>query len=261
MNPMRLLISFVLLAIVILASPALAQQTLRVGVNEGNVPWVFRDEANRLKGFEVDLMNEIAARLGREVEDVDMRFADLFTELERGRIHAAMSSITITDKRLEQFSFTQPYFDADLGIAVRTDSSIKELADLRLQDVGVESRTTGEKWALANAARLELDEVVRFSELSQALVELEAREIDAYVTDKPSLLAAILDKPGISVVMELETGERYALMFQEKAPIAAVFDDVVGELKEEGFLTRLHVKWFSREPEPGSSVTTQLPMP
>ena len=100
------------LGLAILGSTALsavAQDQLTVGANIGNVPWEFQDESGDFVGFEIDLVNEVAERLGAEVEIVNIPFNGLFSAVQSGRIDVATSSITITDERLESVSFAQPY--------------------------------------------------------------------------------------------------------------------------------------------------------
>ncbi len=86
---------------------------LTVGANIGNVPWEFETADGTVVGFEVDLVNEIAKRLGKSVEFVNIPFNGLFPAVQSGRIDMAVSSITITDKRLESVTFAQPYYDSD----------------------------------------------------------------------------------------------------------------------------------------------------
>ena len=69
---------------------------LKVGANIGNVPWEFQDATGKFVGFEVDLVNEVGKRLGKNVEIVNIPFQGLFAAVQSGQIDAAVSSITIT---------------------------------------------------------------------------------------------------------------------------------------------------------------------
>src|SRR5688500_11182644 len=76
-------------------------QQLTVGANFCNVRWDFQDEFGNIVGFEVDVVNEIGARLGREVVIENIPFNGLFSAVQSGRIDMATSSITITPERLQ----------------------------------------------------------------------------------------------------------------------------------------------------------------
>ena len=91
---------------------------LTVGANIGNVPWEFQDASGEIVGFEVDLVNEVAKRLGKTVAFENIPFNGLFPAVQSGRINMAVSSITITPKRLESVSFAQPYYDSDQSLTV-----------------------------------------------------------------------------------------------------------------------------------------------
>jgi len=73
---------------------------LVVGANIGNVPWEFQESSGEFVGFEIDLVKEVGARLGKSIEVVNIPFNGLFSAVQAGRIDIAVSSITITDKRL-----------------------------------------------------------------------------------------------------------------------------------------------------------------
>ena len=77
-----------------------------VGANVGNVPWEFQDASGKIVGFEIDLVNEVAKRAGKTVQIDNIPFNGLFPAVQSGRIQMAVSSITITAKRLESPSLT-----------------------------------------------------------------------------------------------------------------------------------------------------------
>ena len=64
------------------------------------MPWEFQDASGNYVGFEVELVNEVAKRLGKTAEIENIPFQGLFAAVQSGRIDMAVSSITITEKRL-----------------------------------------------------------------------------------------------------------------------------------------------------------------
>ncbi len=115
-----------LLVSLFLGASAHAQDTLNVGANIGNVPWEFQDASGANVGFEIDLVNEIAKNLGKKVNIVNTPFNGLFAAVQSGRIDVAISSITITKKRLETVSFAQPYYDSDQSLTVASGSTLSD---------------------------------------------------------------------------------------------------------------------------------------
>ena len=123
-------------AIGIAAGPATAYaaDVLNVGAYPTNPPFEYKNESGTFEGFEVDIVNEAAKRIGMTTDIADLGFQALFAATTSKRIDVAISSITITPERLKSQSFTQPYYDSDMGIATKTDSPIKHRGRPQGQD-------------------------------------------------------------------------------------------------------------------------------
>src|SRR5215213_11001004 len=108
-----------LAAAIVLAAftlPAVAADKLVVGAYPSNPPWEAKNEKGEFEGFEVDLVKAIAKKLNREVDIQDLGFQALFAATSSGRIDMAISTITINDERLQNQSFTQPYYNSDIAL-------------------------------------------------------------------------------------------------------------------------------------------------
>ena len=239
---------------------ASAQETLTVGANIGNVPWEFQDDAGEFVGFEIDLVNAVAERLGAEVEIVNIPFNGLFSAVQSGRIDIATSSITITDERLQSVSFAQPYYDSDQSLTVASGGPAS-LDEMEGKTVGVDTGSTGDMWATEHAEEYGFADIRRYEGLAPAMLDLTAGRIDGYISDIPALLYYVKDKPELEVVQRIETGEKYSMMFNKDAELASQVNDVLTDLKEEGVLSELHEKWFGTVPEDTTSTVTVLDMP
>jgi len=234
---------------------------LTVGANIGNVPWEFETADGTVVGFEVDLVNEIAKRLGKSVEFVNIPFNGLFPAVQSGRIDMAVSSITITDKRLESVTFAQPYYDSDQSLTATAAGGVTGLDAMKGKVVGVDTGSTGDMWVTKNGGEYGIEDVRRYEGLSPAMLDLTAGRIDGYISDIPALLYYVKDKPSLKVVERITTGEKYSIMFNKDAPLATEVNDVITELKKEGFIAGLHETWFSAVPEDTTSTVKVLDMP
>jgi polar amino acid transport system substrate-binding protein len=242
------------------ATPARAAD-LKVGANIGNVPWEFQDASGKFVGFEIDLVNEIGKRLGKSIEIVNIPFQGLFAAVQSGQIDAAVSSITITEKRLGSVSFAQPYYDSDQSLTVRADSGIKDLEGLKGKTVAVDTGSTGDIWTTQNQAKYGIKEIRRFEGLNPAMLDLAAGRIDGYISDIPALLYYTKDKPNLKVIQRIPTDEKYSIMFNKNAPLAAQMNEVIGQLKREGFLAALHERWFGVKPDADTTTVKVVAMP
>ncbi|HSG89042.1 MAG TPA: ABC transporter substrate-binding protein [Pseudomonadales bacterium] len=240
---------------------ARAADPLIVGANIGNVPWEFAERGGTFVGFEIDLAKAVGARLDREVEIVNIPFNGLFPAVQSGRVDIAVSSITITPQRLGSVAFAQPYYESAQSLTVLGRSEVRALADLDGRVVGVDTGSTGDMWATREAEALGIGEIRRYEGLAPAMLDLQAMRIDAYLSDIPAMQYYVRDKPFLQVVARIETGERYSMMFARGNPLADEVDAVIGALKRDGVLARLHETWFGAVPAADSATVVVLPRP
>ena len=232
-----------------------------IGANIGNVPWEFQDTDGTFIGFEVDLVTEIGKRLNRPVNILNMPFNGLFAAVQSGRIDIAISSIGITDKRLESVSFTQPFYDSDQSLTVVKGSGITSLADLRGEIVAADTGSTGDIWATANQEKYGFAEIRRYEGLAPAMLDVVIGRVKGYISDIPALQYYTKDKPNLKVVERIPTGGRYALMLGKNSAILTDVNNTISLLKEEGFVNQLHLKWYGTLAEASTSTAKVVPMP
>lgn len=257
---MKPLFITILLGALTLSGPANAAE-LAVGANIGNVPWEFQDASGEFVGFEIDLVKEIGKRLGREVEVVNIPFNGLFSAVQSGRIDIALSSITITEKRLGSVSFTQPYYDSAQSLTVSSRSNATGLKDMNGKVIGVDTGSTGDMWTTGNRDSYGFDNIRRFEGLAPAMLDLQSGRIDGYISDIPSLEYYIKDKPFFKVIERIETGERYSMMLAKTAPLTEEVNAIISTLKQEGYVAKLHEQWFGTVPADDSATVAVVEKP
>jgi polar amino acid transport system substrate-binding protein len=241
--------------------PAAVAADWVVGANIGNVPWEFQDARGQFVGFEVDLVTEAARRAGRTVEIQNIPFNGLFAAVQSGRIQVAISSITITPKRLASLAFAQPYYDADQSLSVLRTSAIRSLEDLAGRTVGVDTGSTGDIYAGAHRAQYRIADILRYEGLAPAMLDLAAGRIDAYLSDIPAVEYYIKDKPRYRIAVRIPTGERYSFMFAKNFADAARINEALATMKKDGFIARIHQRWFGSMPAADSSSVRVMDAP
>ena len=168
-------------------SPVLAQELVWAADAEGGAPYTFPDPRNpaRIIGFEVDLADALAARMGRKPRFVQNQWDGLVPGLERGEYDVAINGLEITAERAQKINFSNPYFYSTLTITRRLDDNRVERAeDLRKLRVGVLKVTFAEKYveSLGNVSLRSYDSQV------QPYIDLALGRLDAVVMDTPIAL-------------------------------------------------------------------------
>lgn len=232
-----------------------------VGANIGNVPWEFQDTTGKFVGFEIDLVNEIGLLLDRKIEIINIPFNGLFAAVQSGRVDIAISSIGITEKRLESMSFTQPYYDSDQSLTTVKGNGIESLNDLRNQIIAVDTGSTGDIWATENKQKYSFAEIRRYEGLAPAMLDVVIGRVKGYISDIPALLYYTKDKPNLVVVERIPTGGRYSLMMGKNKPLVSQANKAITSLKLAGVINDLHAKWFGALAEDTTSTVRVVPMP
>jgi polar amino acid transport system substrate-binding protein len=110
---------------------------------QGGEPFVFEDPADpkELVGFEVEIMDAVARRLGVKARFVQYNWSNLVPSLERGDFDVAMNGLEATPERAARILLSRPYFIYAETLAVRRGSGHRSLADLRGKRVGTLNQT------------------------------------------------------------------------------------------------------------------------
>jgi ABC-type amino acid transport substrate-binding protein len=171
-------------------------------------------------GFDVDLAEEIATRLGLTVEWVRADFDTIFTAVASDQFDMVAAASTITDERDEVVDFSDPYYNSRQSLVVNTAETpdITSQADLgEGHIVGVQKGTTGEAYAKDNLVPQGV-ELKTFQAAPDIYRDLETGAITAVVNDEPSAAETIKDLQNLELVEAIDTDERYGFAFSPNNP-------------------------------------------
>ena len=220
-----------------------------------------RRKTAAFEGFEVDLVNEIGKRIGADIHIQDLGFQALFAATSSGRIDMAISSITITNERLQSQSFTQGYYDSDMALATAVDSGVNGLADMKGKPVGVLSTSTGETWAKENMEKYGFTDVKGYNAQQDLLLDTQAGRVGGAVSDIAGLQFAFLQMPKMHVVERIKTGDRYGIMMKKDSPNLQRVNDAITAMKKDGTLAAIYKKWLGVDADPSTSTVMVLDLP
>jgi ABC-type amino acid transport substrate-binding protein len=220
--------------------------TLTVGTELPAPPfWIGEDYDSLTGGFEVDLAKELAKRLNLgSTKFVEMPFTGLVAG-QQCPCDIDFSQVTITDERAKVVKFTEPYFDANQGILVKQGTKVASMADAKGLRWGAQLNTTGAAY-IADTIK-PTSEAKLFNTTVDAFTALRAGQIDAVLLDTPIVLGAVKERqvPGGEVVGQFETGEQYGAVVNKDSENLEAFNQVIRQLKSEGFVDQLFKKYFA----------------
>ncbi len=236
-------------------------ETLTVGAYPANPPWENKKEDGSFEGFEVDLVNEIAKRMGADVDMQDLGFQALFAATSSGRIDLAISSITITNDRLQNQSFTQGYYDSDLALVSNKDSGVKSMADMKGKPIGAISTSTGEAWIKENADAMSFGDYKGYNTQQDLLLDTQNGRVAGAVGDIAGFQFAFQQMPQMEVVERIGTGDRFAIMMAKGSPMLEKVNAAITEIKQDGTMAALHKKWLGADADPETATVKVMEIP
>jgi polar amino acid transport system substrate-binding protein len=236
------------LAAITCAAAAQASQAAETGVlrwagdSEGGAPYVFRDPRNpsRIVGFEVDLMNAVAKKLGRRAQFVQNQWDGLVPGLKRADYDVAVNGIEITEDRSREVAFSTPYYQTFEQITVRAQGPlITSLAEARGKVAGTL------KYSLAERILTEQGIEVRGYDSQTTIYEdLVNGRLDFVLLDHP--VAVYYGEPNPKLrsvggpIGELAYG---IALRKEDTRLLSQINQALLELKREGILRDIYDRW------------------
>ena len=223
--------------------PLLEPGTLTVGSDIPYPPFEQGDPPD-YEGFDIDLINAIADKMGLETSIQDKPF-NLLLSGGGGQIDLAIAATTITAERAKKVDFTDPYYNASQGLLVPSGSDIQSVDDLAGKIVGAQDGTTGETYANDNT---DAAEVRPFPQTDDAYNALKTGQVDAVLNDLTAVQAAAKQLGGLEVVQDFPTDEQYGMYAQKGSPIIAALNEALQQVKDDGTLTDLYQQYFKTDP-------------
>lgn len=229
-------------------APVTNPGTLTVGTSFPYYAPFKSGDRNNPKGYEPDIAEEIAQRLG--LENVEWSIAPFESLYAPGTkpFDFAMDQISITPARAKVVDFSRPYYLIQQGLLVRAGTPItnaQTIADLRQYKFGAQAGTTGLTYIEEQIQPTEPPNV--YNDTVDAAQALSVGQIDAVVIDVPIAIPLTNQYKGTVVAGQFIVDEGYGLAFPEQdSELLPCVNQALAEMEQDGTLDRLRQKWLPR---------------
>lgn len=248
----KLAVLLILTAIMAVGCAAESQretEELIMGLDDTFAPMGFRDEKGELVGFDVDLANEVAERIGVTIKFQPIDWSMKETELNAGNIDLIWNGYTITAERQEKVAFTKPYLENSQIIVTLADSNINTKADLAGKNVAVQAESSAlDAINSEPEVAASFGELVEFSTNNEAFSDLESGRSDALVVDEVNARYFMkqVGEEKYKVLDEDFGDEEYGIgLRKEDTELLKKINDAMDEMKKDGTYDVIYAKWFS----------------
>ncbi len=226
----------------------LAGKHLVMAINAEYPPFESKDSSGKIVGFDVDVNDALAAKLGYTYEMKDMDFTGLISAITSKRCDYLISALSANAEREKVVDFSDGYFDPVTAMIIPKTSGIQSVADLKGKKLGVSLGTEFEKFAKAETGST----VVTYQGLTTAIPLIGTKELDAAIVDSSNAFAFCAKNPKLTykIIKFSETGDYfhpYAMAFQKNSGLKEVFNKALKELEDDGTMNTLMQKWFGDE--------------
>ena len=229
--------------------------TLVLGLDDSFPPMGYRDEAGEIVGFDIDLAEEVAARLGVALVKQPIEWAAKELELSAGNIDCIWNGMSITPERQESMSMTFSYMFNNITFYAKKDAGFATLEDFAGKKVAVQSGSYAEELLNSDTyaeLKASLGEVLAFDEYLTALMDLNQDGVDAVLIDTvvAEFRIAGMNAENIVPVISLEDDNFGVGFRKEDVALRDKIQDLLIEMKKDGAMETIATKWF------GSDIST-----
>lgn len=224
-----------------------AKETLVLGCDDEFPPMGFVDEDGNLTGFDIELAGLVCEKLGVKLEATPIDWSTKEAQLEGGSIDVIWNGYTITQVRNKKVEYTKPYLNNAVVIAVKADSDIQTLDDLKDKVIASQTDSSGLNAINKNEFLMEnVKEIREFNTFMEAMLDLQSVRVDAVAIDKVVANYMMKQSPGVYRLLDETLGdELYGIGCRKDAvALREAIDNALDELYEDGSIETLSNKYF-----------------
>ncbi|NQG97295.1 amino acid ABC transporter substrate-binding protein [Streptococcus suis] len=223
-----------------------AEGVIQIGTEGAYAPYSYHDESGKLVGYDVEVAEAVAAKLGLEVEFVETEWDGMIAGLDAARFDTVANQVSITDERKEKYDFSTPY--TYIYGALVTQSSNQEITQFEDLSGKKSANSLTSNWA--TVAESYGAEVVGVDGFQQAVELLTAGRVDATINDNVVYLDYLKQHPDAAIQVVALTEDVQTTAFpvvKGNEELVAAIDQALADLAAEGKLTEIAEKYFGED--------------
>jgi len=211
----------------------------------GYPPFNFYNDNNKLVGFDVDVANEVAKRIGVNFKPVTTEWSGIIEGLRSGVYDGILGSMAVTQKRLEVVNFSTPYYYSGAQLLVKKGAPFTAPDQLKGKIIGVVTGTT----FATDAEKLGAGDVKLYKDDTHTLTELNNGVVNGVITDRVVGVNAMNSgKFNIALLGMPLRGEDIAVAFRKgDDSLLTKVNTILSAMHKDGTLSTLSQKWLKTD--------------
>lgn len=221
---------------------------LQVSNSGAYPPFSFVDLQGNVQGFDVDIANAVAKKMGLKAEITTTPWSGIIAALVAGKYDACICSMSDTPERRKAVDFTGDYYWAGSALYTKVDSNVKSLSDMNGKALGTTLGETANTWAV-NMVKDNKGSWSNqtFQGLPDLLLALDTGRVAAIAADDVPVAIAMKEKGYKFRRIDADGLEKYpaAITIQRNQPeLKAAIQKALDEIKADGTYAKLVDKWI-----------------
>jgi ABC-type amino acid transport substrate-binding protein len=205
-------------------------------------PFGFIEEGKQV-GFDVDLGNEIARRMGVKLVFEAVDFRGIIAALTSGRVDVLITGMVYTPDRAERIDFSEPYFDGGVAAAFQSNKPITNPDDVIGKRIGVELGSAGDRFLREKyGSRVDIK---TYDTIFLALKDLENGRLDGFVGSIGPMRYIMRNMPSLKITGLWDSRIQAANTRKEDKDLLNEINKHLLEMKADGTYQKLVAKWFA----------------
>jgi cystine transport system substrate-binding protein len=218
----------------------------KIGTEGTYAPFTYHEPGGALVGFDVEIGQEIAKRLGVKAEFLEGKWDGLIAGLDANRYDAVINQVGITEQRKQKYDFSDPYIASKAVLIVRGDNQeVKGFADLKGKKSAQSLTSNFGKIAEKNGA-----ELVGTDGFDQSIQLVLNGRADATINDSLSFLDFKKHKPDakVKIAAQEENADYSGIIIRKGEPeLLEAINKALAEIKADGTYQKISDKYFGQD--------------
>nr|WP_250811430.1 amino acid ABC transporter substrate-binding protein [Neorhizobium tomejilense] len=218
----------------------------KIGTEGTYAPFTFHDASGNLVGFDVEIGQAVAAKIGVKAEFLEGKWDGLIAGLDAKRYDAVINQVGITEARKQKYDFSEPYIASKAVLIVRQDNSdIKGFADLKGKKSAQSLSSNFGKIAQQSGA-----ELVGTDGFDQSIQLVLTRRADATINDSLSFLDFKKQKPDapVKIAAQQDNADYSGIIIRKGEPeLLSAINKALADIKADGTYQKISDKYFGQD--------------
>lgn len=212
-----------------------------VMVTEAGFPPYEFYENGKVVGVDIEIANEIAKEMNKNLVIKDIAFDSIINELKSGKADFAAAGMSITEDRLKEVDFTIEYIVSEQVVVVKNDSQINNIDDIKDKTISVQLGTVADQYVTKNYKEAKVNRLKKFLVAAE---DVKNNKSDCIVMDKLPALELVKKNPELKILDGTLFEDKYGMAVKKgNKELLDQINKVLERLISEGKIEEYTVKF------------------